>query len=126
MSRRKERIRLMELFYQMDMLGEFSLKERDLEGLNPYQQLVLDTFILNHDAVDKLIIETLKDWTIDRVSKIDLALIRMALTEIKYIADVPFKVAINEAIDIAKIYGDDEAPKFINGFLKHFSDDSRD
>ena len=114
----------MELFYQMDMLGEFKVREADREALNDYQKLVVDTFILNHSSVDLLITDTLKDWTIDRVSKVDLALIRLALTEINYIADVPYKVAVNEVIEIAKIYGDDEAPKFINGFLKHFSNDT--
>ncbi len=124
MSRRHERIRLMELFYQMDILNEFVLKEKDSEGLSDYQLLVMNTFILNQEHIDQLITDTLQEWTIDRVSKIDLACIRLALTEIKFIPDVPFKVAVNEVIDIAKLYGDDEAPKFINGFLKHFSDDS--
>lgn len=123
MSRRRERIRLMELLYQMDILGEYNLRPMDKDGLNDYQLLVLETFILNRESIDATIGETLKEWTIDRVSKVDLALIRLALTEIKFVPDVPYKVAVNEVIEIAKIYGDDEAPKFINGFLKHFSDD---
>lgn len=124
MSRRRERIRLMELLYQMDLLGDFQLKERDRTGLNAYQVGVVDSFILNQEHIDRLISENLKEWTIDRVSKVDLALIRLALTEIRFIPDVPYKVAVNEVVEIAKIYGDDEAPKFINGFLKQFSDDS--
>jgi len=108
----------------MDMLGEYSLRASDREALNDYQILVVDTFILNRESVDLLITNTLKEWTIDRMAKVDLALIRLALTEINYIPDVPYKVAVNEVIEIAKLYGDDDAPKFINGFLKHFSNDS--
>lgn len=114
----------MELLFQMDMLEEFKLRPIDLTGLNDYQKTVLDTFILNQASIDGVIEESLKEWTIDRVSKVDLALIRLALTEIKFIPDVPFKVAVNEVVEIAKIYGDEEAPKFINGFLKKFSDDT--
>ena len=57
-----------------------------------------------------------KEWTIDRISKINLAILKIAIFEIKY-QELPFKVAINEAVELAKKYGDDVAPVFVNGVL---------
>jgi len=57
-----------------------------------------------------------KDWKIERISKINLVLLKLAIYEILY-TDTPYKVAINEAIEIAKKYGDDSSPNFVNGIL---------
>ena len=62
-----------------------------------------------------------KKWTINRLSKVDLAILRLAYYEIKNIEDVPKGVAINEAIELAKMYSDDQASKFINGILANIS-----
>lgn len=122
MSRRQERIRVMELFYQMDMLDEFVISSETKETLNEYQRSVVDAFLTNREAINQSIVDVLRDWTLDRIGKTDLACIRLAVTEIKYLDDVPFKVAINEAVELAKVYGDDDSPKFINGLLKSFAE----
>lgn len=71
----------------------------------------------NIDEIDGKIEENLKsDWKIERISKIDLSILRLAIYEIKY-KDVPFKVAINEAVELAKKYGEDSSKKFVNGVL---------
>lgn len=57
-----------------------------------------------------------KDWTIERISKINVALLKLAIYEIKY-AEIPFKVVINEVVDLAKKYSEETAPAFINGVL---------
>ena len=57
-----------------------------------------------------------KEWKIDRISKINLVLLKLAIYEILY-TDIPYKVAINEAIEISKKYGDDNSPNFVNGIL---------
>ena len=57
-----------------------------------------------------------QDWKIDRISKVTLAILKLAVYEIKY-AKIPFKVAINEAVELAKKYGEDTAPQFVNGIL---------
>lgn len=67
--------------------------------------------------IDKKISESLKDWTIDRISKIDLSIMRLAVCEILYIDDIPYQVSINEAVELAKKYSDDDSPAFINGVL---------
>ena len=57
-----------------------------------------------------------KDWKLERISKINIALLKLAIYEIKY-TDTPFKVSINEVVDLAKKYSDESAPAFINGLL---------
>ena len=57
-----------------------------------------------------------KDWKIERISKINLVLLKLAIYEILY-TETPYKVAINEAIELAKKYGDDNSPNFVNGIL---------
>lgn len=72
---------------------------------------------LNLEEILKLIEKNLKpDWKIDRISKIDLSLLKLAIYEIKY-KEIPYKVAINEAIELAKKYGEYKSKKFVNGIL---------
>lgn len=67
--------------------------------------------------IDKNIEKNLKsEWKIERISKIDLSILRLAIYEIIY-KEVPFKVAINEAVELAKKYGEDNSKKFVNGIL---------
>ena len=56
------------------------------------------------------------DWKLERISKIDLAILKLAIYELKY-TDIPFKVAINEAVELAKKYGEDASKNFVNGIL---------
>lgn len=69
------------------------------------------------EEIDAVIGEVSKGWKVSRMVKVDLALIRLAVYEMKYEEDVPVKVAINEAIELAKQYGTDDSPAFINGVL---------
>lgn len=72
----------------------------------------------NMETIDEIICENLKkDWSIERLSKVTLAILRLAVFEIKYADDIPESVSINEAVEIAKVYDIDEAPAFINGVL---------
>ena len=57
-----------------------------------------------------------KEWTIERISKIDTALLKLSIYELLY-TEIPFKVAINEVVELAKKYSDDASPSFINGIL---------
>ena len=67
--------------------------------------------------IESKISENLKqDWKIDRISKVDLALLKLAIYEILY-TDTPYKVAINEVIELSKKYGDEKSANFINGVL---------
>lgn len=71
----------------------------------------------NEKEINELISKNLKsDWKIERITKINLALLKLSIYEINY-NKIPYKVAINEVIELAKKYGDDNAPNFINGVL---------
>lgn len=67
--------------------------------------------------IDNKISASLKGWTIDRISKIDLSILRLAFCEIYFVDDIPFQVSINEAVELAKKFSDDQSPSFINGVL---------
>ena len=71
----------------------------------------------NDDEITKIISENLKSgWTIDRISTVDLSLLKLAIYEIKYIK-TPYKIIINEVVNMAKKYGEETAGSFINGVL---------
>lgn len=67
--------------------------------------------------IDGLILEHSKDWTLDRMAKMDLAILRVAIYEMKYMSDIPVGVSINEAVELAKQFSYPEAAAFINGVL---------
>lgn len=71
----------------------------------------------NIEKIDEKIKAHLKDWVFERVSKIDLAILRLAIYEICFKEDIPTKVSINEAIEIAKQYSEDTSSAFVNGIL---------
>jgi len=68
-------------------------------------------------GIDALLTKASKNWRLERMARVDRNLLRLALWELKWSADVPAKVAINEAIEIAKRYGTAESPAFVNGIL---------
>ena len=71
----------------------------------------------NDEEITKIISENLKSgWTIDRISTVDLSLLKLAIYEIKYIK-TPYKIIINEVVNMAKKYGEETAGSFINGVL---------
>ncbi len=65
----------------------------------------------------EIITPTLKDWTISRISKVNLALLKIAVYEIYFMEDIPEKVSVNEAVKLAKTYGGKESASFVNGVL---------
>ena len=69
------------------------------------------------NEIDSDIEEASESWTVSRMSKIDLSIMRLAYYEMRYDESVPIQVAINEAVEIAKLYGGDNSPSFINGVL---------
>ena len=67
--------------------------------------------------IDEAINQVAKGWKTGRMGKAELAILRLAVYEMKYDEDVPVKVAINEAVELAKKFGGDESPAFVNGIL---------
>ena len=69
------------------------------------------------DDLDEIISKHAKNWRIERMSLIDLNIMRLAIFEIRFCDDIPDKVALNEALELAKTYSDKDSPSFINGIL---------
>ena len=80
----------------------------------------------NIDEIDGVIENYLKGWSKQRISKVSLALLRMAVCEMKYFDKVPVGVSINEAVEICKVYGSDEDKSFINGILGSIAREKED
>jgi len=77
----------------------------------------------HEEDIDKMILSKLKNWTIERIFKIDLAILRLAVYEIMYFEAMPPKVAVNEAVELAKKYGNDASSNFVNGVLREIIKD---
>ena len=105
-----------------EVTDTYSYSQEKLEDFSDigYIKLFISSFLDNKELIDSEIAQVLSEkWTVKRLAKIDLALIRTAITEIKYL-DIPYKVAINEALELAKKYSDEKSSSFINGILKDY------
>ena len=128
MSRKKARDNAFKCIYQLEF---YQYESKDLETLLQYCceenentdeeisyiKQVLNGVFENISDIDKLILSNLKNWTLDRIAKIDLAILRLAIFEIMYMKDIPEKVSINEAVELAKEYGNNDSKSFVNGIL---------
>lgn len=127
MNRRKSREIAMKLLFEMsinkedyeEILGNFKENtDMDLQDVDfTYLARVVKGVRENTEAIDKKIEGNLKNWKFGRLSKIDLAILRIAVFEIMFSDDVPDKVAVNEGIELAKKYSADNSPTFVNGVL---------
>ena len=88
-----------------------------IEEIDDFCQSIVDAFTINFEEIKSKVADNLKGTTIDRLYKIDLALIYEAIAEMFYIEGSSYKVVINEVVELAKRYSTDNSPKFINGFL---------
>lgn len=128
MNRKKSREIAMKILYQMNINKDtyenlkMNLKEiideKDLENVDyNYIDNVVMGVTNNIEELDKKIEENLVDWKLNRISKVNLCILRLSVYEMFYVEDVPKKVAINEAVELGKKYSDNKAHKFINGVL---------
>lgn len=82
-----------------------------------YMKNTINGILKEKENISKLISDNLAEkWTIERISKIDLVILKLAIYELRN-TDIPFKVVINEAVELAKTYGDDNSKIFVNGVL---------
>ena len=131
MTRREARIIAMQLIFQMegqkDYSPETAMEQNCAKGKQKeYINKCLSSFAENREEIDELISSSLENWTIERISKTDLAVMRLAVTEMKWIDDVPPAVAINEAVDIAREYGTENSGTFVNGVLGRINGKTND
>ena len=125
MSRKKARIGAMQALFAMDINNDFSTDKLEvfMENNNfqgdevDYINRVVPDILDKLEVVDETIEKNLKGWTMARLAKVDRQILRVAVYEFLYKDDIPEEVSINEAVEIARLYSSDEAPKFINGIL---------
>ena len=114
---------IMKIIYQVNMFEESKLDynlndliKEQLEVENDFVNETIDGIIKNKEKIDSLANKYLKDWTMERLNKVDQAIISLGIYELMY-TDTPSIVAINEAIELSKKYSDDAVTKMINGIL---------
>ncbi len=87
--------------------------EKDQEYIEKKYQAVMEHL----EEIDRMLNEAAEGWKVSRMGKVELTIMRLAAYEIRFDEDVPASVAINEAVEMAKIFGGEESPAFINGVL---------
>lgn len=93
------------------------------ENIIDYSYRLIKSTINKSEEIDELIIKKLKNWDLKRIALIDKLILRLALTEMLFFDEIPHKVSIVEGVEIAKIYGNNESSKFINGVLDSIYND---
>lgn len=128
MSRRELREHLFRMLFRKEFHNQTELNEQiDLyfNGLDQcpsdkdrnYLEDKFDRVIANMEAIDETIEAASSGWKLSRIGKVDLAILRLAVYEVEYDEDIPIGVAINEAVELAKKFGEDQSASFINGIL---------
>ena len=127
MKRQKSREKAMELLFSMELSKntyeetietfiedyEMDLKTIDVDYIKNVVKVVTD----NLEDIDSRIVNALVNWKLDRVSKVNLTILRLAVGEMLFGDDVPGSVAINEAVELTKKYSDEKSTSFVNGVL---------
>ena len=85
--------------------------------VDPFAETLSETAIAYTEQSDRLIESNLRGWKLSRLPKVTLAILRLAVAEIMCLEEIPDSVSVNEAVELAKKYGGEEAPKFVNGLL---------
>ena len=103
-----------------NLIGTFIEEKEPFEDEISYVRGVSADLLAKMDEIDESIKGYLRDWSFDRLSKVSIAILRLAFYEIQCRDEIPVKVSINEAIELAKKYDDQKNESFINGVLAEF------
>ncbi len=124
-ARRRGRLLALETLYQLDLRGKGShadamvhLASAEAEPVvRQYAHRLVEGVLETLEAIDRAIRDNASNWQFDRLAAIDRTILRIATFEMLHVDDVPPKVAINEAIEVAKSYSTSESGHFVNGVL---------
>ena len=123
MDRKMARAHAMKLIYEWEMGGDGGDETRiNLLGVEPgeresqFMNRIFEGVVVNEEKLDAGIAAHLRGWTIERISKVDLAILRLAAYELM-LGELPAGIIINEAVELANQYSSDKAGSFINGVL---------
>lgn len=128
-ARRDNRIAALQFLYQWSInrsdsvsadLYYFWKEQEEPRDYYAFAEELIYGVIENLEAVDDVIKDYTQNWQFDRVAKIDLAILRLAIFEMKFRRDIPPVVSINEAIDLSKMFSIPDAKRFINGILDQY------
>lgn len=133
MSRAKARETAFRMAFQMDVgKNDFETsKETMLEAIVdgeitkkecPYIENVVQGIAEHREELDAFIEKYAKGWSLQRINPMDKNIIRLALYEVWYVDNIPMEVALNEAIELAKLYGEEDSYSFVNGILDNVKD----
>jgi len=125
MNRHLSRMISMQTLYELSFRKSTEKEEVLERNISEYSdkceenfvRLLVDGVLKNIDNIDKTIEKSAPEWPIKQISLIDLSILRIAVYELVFKKEVPPKVAINEAIELAKQFGGENSSKFINGVL---------
>ena len=127
MSRREQREQIFKILFGVEFHSADELEEQIglyMEDLGDIRKKDADYMtgkvrsIVEHmDEIDGMINQASKNWKTTRMAKAELSILRLAAYEIRYEDDIPVSVSINEAVELAKLYGSDHGPAFVNGIL---------
>ncbi len=128
-GRRLSRVLALEALYRFDLLDEpldealkdIYERERPPEEVKIFTNRIINSVKANLGEIDKLIDETTLNWPLERITTIDRSILRIAVAEMLGIDEVPFKVSISEAIEIAKLFSTEESGRFVNGVLDNIA-----
>lgn len=130
MSRRELREQIFKLLFRIEFNDEADMPEQMalfFEESEPLDDSVREEISRKYTAVlekkeelDGMLDEKAFGWTVSRMGKVDLTILRLALFEMLYDDEIPVSVAINEAVELAKKFGQTESPAFVNGILAKF------
>ena len=118
LPRRMARTRALELLFAADVRGVAPALVMATAGwLDDFTRLLVDTVVAYQPQLDEVIGAHAQDWTVERMPAVDRTVLRLGTAELLHMDDVPPKVAIDEAVELAKSLSTDASPKFVNGVL---------
>lgn len=124
-KRRKAREIVLNALYHHEMAGDdisillhhISKKRGVNKEIKDYAKRLLEKTMKNLDTIDKKLTKIIKNWDLHRVAIIDKSILRFATAEILFLPDIPVKVSIDEAVEMAKKYSTENSGRFVNGIL---------
>jgi N utilization substance protein B len=130
-SRRKAREAALQMLYQLDLSGEAAEPAIELYAQYLGEDDDADEFALalvrgcaaDNEQIDAKIREASRHWRLERMARVDRNILRLAVFELLSMPDVPRKVTLNEAVELAKRFGDENSPAFVNGVLDRIASD---
>ena len=123
-KRRLIRIKVVQILYAYELSKDpiEKVKKDQLFDIEEIERVkfasdLIDKVLENAKKIDELIESSIDNWELDRIALLDKLALRMGVAEILFFNDIPTKVSINEAIDVAKLFGTNNSGKFVNGVL---------